>query len=308
MAIAPPERWTRLSFCFLCLFFSPQWLFYPQNRQLYRGSVAICRSAAYNKVIEKEMNPMFEIDKTKLGPFIAELRRAQGYTQKELAEKLFISDKAVSKWKTGSSIPDTALLIPLADLLGVTVTELLLCRRTEDSTSLEAEQVEQAVKTALTYADERASRAYQVKTGWPLLYICALAVGLAGLLLHISLRFRYETPLTSTILGAVFGAYFCFFVKTTLPPFYDRNKCGLYYDGPFRMNVPGVTFNNSNWPHIVRVGRVWACLSMALYLIISLGMNRLFPALWLRMERYAFLLLLLGGLFLPMYAVGRKHA
>ena len=46
---------------------------------------------------------MFEIDKQKLGAFVAGLRREKGYTQKELADRLFISDKAVSKWETGVS-------------------------------------------------------------------------------------------------------------------------------------------------------------------------------------------------------------
>ena len=46
---------------------------------------------------------MYEIDKKKFGTFVAELRREKGYTQKEMAEKLFISDKAVSKWETGVS-------------------------------------------------------------------------------------------------------------------------------------------------------------------------------------------------------------
>ena len=46
---------------------------------------------------------MYEIDKSKFGAFVAQLRKEKGYTQKELAEKLFISDKAVSKWETGVS-------------------------------------------------------------------------------------------------------------------------------------------------------------------------------------------------------------
>lgn len=46
---------------------------------------------------------MFEIDKKKFGAFVSELRREKGFTQKELAEKLFISDKAISKWETGVS-------------------------------------------------------------------------------------------------------------------------------------------------------------------------------------------------------------
>ena len=74
---------------------------------------------------------MFEIDKEKFGALISELRKEKGYTQKELAQQLYVSDKAVSKWETGNSIPDTSLLIPLAELLGVSVTELLMCERVQ---------------------------------------------------------------------------------------------------------------------------------------------------------------------------------
>lgn len=49
---------------------------------------------------------MFEIDKTQFGEFLASQRKRKGYTQKELAQKLFISDKAVSKWERGLSMPD----------------------------------------------------------------------------------------------------------------------------------------------------------------------------------------------------------
>lgn len=63
---------------------------------------------------------------------------------------------------------------------------------------------------------------------------------------------------TILLLGAVFGLWFCFFLKERLPAFYDGNRISFVSDGAFRMNVPGVHFNNSNWPHIVRVGRVWS--------------------------------------------------
>ena len=64
---------------------------------------------------------MYEIDNQKFGRFVAALRKEKGYTQKELAEKLFLSDKAISKWERGLSLPDIALLEPLSDILGVTV-------------------------------------------------------------------------------------------------------------------------------------------------------------------------------------------
>ncbi len=53
---------------------------------------------------------LFEIDKEKFGSFVAQLRREKGLTQKDLAEKLFLSDKAVSKWERGLSLPDIRLL------------------------------------------------------------------------------------------------------------------------------------------------------------------------------------------------------
>ena len=54
---------------------------------------------------------MFNIDKKKFGAFVAALRKEKGITQKELSEQLCISDKAVSKWETGVSLPDTKYLL-----------------------------------------------------------------------------------------------------------------------------------------------------------------------------------------------------
>lgn len=65
------------------------------------------------------------MDNSKTGKFIAERRKELGYNQRELAERLNITDKAVSKWETGRSSPDVSMLIPLAEALGVSVIEIL---------------------------------------------------------------------------------------------------------------------------------------------------------------------------------------
>ncbi len=65
------------------------------------------------------------MNNTKIGQFISEKRKALGLTQQELAEKLQITNKAVSKWETGDGMPDVQLLTPLANELGVTVDEIL---------------------------------------------------------------------------------------------------------------------------------------------------------------------------------------
>jgi len=250
---------------------------------------------------------MFEIDKKKFGAYISRLRREKGWTQKELAEKLYISDKAVSKWETGSSIPDTSMLVPLAELLGVTVTELLMCKPMEEGSAMESGQVEELVKTAVSLPKEKTERAYHGKSLWWLAYICAFVIGAGEMLFCFSRGIMGSTMPTVVLLTAIFGAYFCFLVKTKLPQFYDDNAFGLYYDKGMRMNIPGVNFNNRNWPHIVRVLRIWACLTMALYPLANIVMNYAVPELWHTVELYLGLAFVLGGMFLPVYIVGKKY-
>lgn len=65
------------------------------------------------------------MDLIKIGEFIKEKRTQLGLTQRDLAEMLSISDKTVSKWETGNGLPDASLMMPLCDVLGVSVNELL---------------------------------------------------------------------------------------------------------------------------------------------------------------------------------------
>lgn len=77
----------------------------------------------------------------KIGTFIAETRKQRGMTQKELAEKIGISDKTVSKWECGNSIPDIIYLEALCDSLDIRVNELLSGERlTDKSYSEKAEE------------------------------------------------------------------------------------------------------------------------------------------------------------------------
>ena len=65
------------------------------------------------------------MDQKKIGRFIAELRKEKGLTQAQLAEKFGISNRAVSKWENGKSLPDASIMINLCNSLGITVNELL---------------------------------------------------------------------------------------------------------------------------------------------------------------------------------------
>ena len=65
------------------------------------------------------------MDQLKIGRFIAECRKQTKLTQLQLADKLGITDKAISKWERGIAMPDTSLMLELCDILGISVNELL---------------------------------------------------------------------------------------------------------------------------------------------------------------------------------------
>lgn len=66
------------------------------------------------------------MNQEKIGKFIAKCRKENGYTQALLAEKLGITDRAVSKWENGKSMPDASIMLELCELLGINVNELLI--------------------------------------------------------------------------------------------------------------------------------------------------------------------------------------
>lgn len=65
------------------------------------------------------------MDQIKIGRYIAETRKAQRLTQRQLADALSISDKTVSKWECGKGLPEVSLMLPLCNLLCITVNDLL---------------------------------------------------------------------------------------------------------------------------------------------------------------------------------------
>ena len=67
----------------------------------------------------------YYIDQIKIGKFIAERRRSVNLTQMQLAERLGITDRAVSKWENGRAMPDSSIMLELCDVLGISVNDLL---------------------------------------------------------------------------------------------------------------------------------------------------------------------------------------
>ena len=205
-------------------------------------------------------------------------------------------------------MPDTVLLIPLANLLDVSVTELLMCERLPNDDVLKPDKVEDIVKTAITYADEAPERAYHVKSKGLVIYgVSLLICGISTFLNHTMATPCMDSLIMSVLMCAVFGAYFCCFVRMKLSRFYDENNVNIFYDGPFRMNVPGVKFNNRNWPHIVRTLRLSLCLCMILFPIINIVAGSIVADVWENIGKYVFLAMFLCGVLLPIYVVGKKY-
>lgn len=253
---------------------------------------------------------MHEIDKARFGAFLARLRKEKGMTQRELADRLYVSDKAVSKWERALSLPDVSLLIPLAECLDVSVTELLRGERTERE-SLPVTEVEALVNASLCLTGAERETTRRRRRRWRLAFgLCALA-GLAQTAALLTVGgFGWaeleDSVLLVELLCLLFGAWLCFRARERLPAYYDQNRISAYSDGIFRMNLPGVRFNNSNWPHILNAMRGWLLVAMALFPTLWWGIHRLWPTPPQAVELALPLVSVLGALIAATVA-GKRH-
>ena len=250
------------------------------------------------------------MDQGKIGRFIARLRKERGMTQEQLGERLGVSQRTVSRWETGRNMPDIGLLPPLAETLGVTVAELLEGQRLGSPGSMSPEEVQALAQKVLKNEDDPA-RGGPDRKKWAVRYGLCFVIALIeiGVLTWLMARDPdhwdvYWPAVLMTALAVGFGAYFCLFARTRLPWYHDVGKISMYCDGPLRMNVPGVRFNNRSWPHILLWVRAWCLLAMTLCGVLCLGARVLLGsgpvAQWLPMVT-------LAGLLAAIYVPGRKY-
>ena len=134
------------------------------------------------------------MNQLKIGKFIAECRKEKKLTQLQLAEKLGITDKAISKWERGIAMPDSSIMLELCDILGISVNELLSGEKIEmDSNKNEeilldmAKELEKKNKTIF-------------RAMWTILAVSAAAL-FAGILLV--LLFMPEGVWQAVTIGAI---------------------------------------------------------------------------------------------------------
>ena len=147
------------------------------------------------------------MDNQKFGAFVAQLRKEKGLTQKELAQRLHVTDKAVSKWETGKGFPDVKLLEPLAQILGVSLVELIQGEHTQ-AESLTVDEAGKVLTQAMDQSERHTARKYLRLLRWLLIAICVYLayplVILLGSLLYLQIL-GLTAPLASTY-GIIGGA------------------------------------------------------------------------------------------------------
>ena len=127
------------------------------------------------------------MDQIKIGKFIAECRKEKKLTQAQLAERLGITDKAVSKWERGLSLPDSSIMLELCTLLGITVNELL----SGEEISMENQnQKNEELLLEMSKELERKNKTIW-NTMWVIMIVCMLGL-FAGL--FAVARFMQEGP------------------------------------------------------------------------------------------------------------------
>ena len=212
-----------------------------------------------------------QLNAATLGTFVARVRAERGLTQRQLAERLYVSDKTVSKWERGLSLPSVPLLMPLADALGLSISELMACEEAPHEERLGRAEADRLIAASLDLSDA-------TLTGRQRALRCAAfaaTVAVWGALtarvvflreLDLLLSGLADPAVTGGLLMLVALAWFSFFCRETLPGYYDENRISFVTQGPFRMNLGCLMrIHNGNWPAICRAAR-WSAAAAAVAL------------------------------------------
>ena len=115
------------------------------------------------------------MNQEKIGKFIAENRKSKKITQSELAEKLGVTDRAISNWENGKNMPDLSLFKPLCDILAITINELISGEKINNKEY--NEKLEENLINTIDYIDKKKNNTNNIKS------ISILILGILGLFL-----------------------------------------------------------------------------------------------------------------------------
>ena len=137
------------------------------------------------------------MDQVKIGQYIKAMRKEKNFTQREVADRLNISEKTVSKWETGNGLPEVSLMLPLCELLEISVNELLSGERLD-----EKRYFEKAEQNIMSLIEEKAEAKKKLIIAVIIAAITLLA-GLTVILLSILLEMELWLRIVLAVIGVV---------------------------------------------------------------------------------------------------------
>ena len=137
------------------------------------------------------------MNQVKIGQFIKAMRKRKNFTQREVADRLNISEKTVSKWETGNGLPEVSLMLPLCELLGISVNELLSGERLD-----EKQYFEKAEQNIMTLMEDKAQAKKKLIIAVIIAGITLLA-GLTIILLSILLEMAIWLRIVLIVIAVV---------------------------------------------------------------------------------------------------------
>lgn len=176
------------------------------------------------------------MEKKTIGGFIAALRKANGYTQQQLAEKLNVSDKTISRWERDECAPEITLLPAMAELFGVTVDELLRGGRTPQETLANGAR-------GRAKSDKQLRNLLRAKlTAYKNNSIVAAALGVVGLLAAVICNFGFMRAQVGFFVAVLFyaAAIFCEVIFTNNAKIEDDEEFDSAVLAAYRLSVLSV--------------------------------------------------------------------
>ena len=192
------------------------------------------------------------MDQIKTGKFIAERRKEKGLTQSRLAEMLLISDKTISKWECGNGLPEVSLMLPLCEILEISVNELLCGEKLDTS-----EYKNKAEELLMDFMKEREENKKKI--------ILAVIATVATLLPTLSLiMIAGLLEMETWLRGLLIGIGLCTLVLGLIVACFLENAAG-YFEckhcktrfvptmGAYLMGVHGLTWRRLKCPECGKV-------------------------------------------------------
>ena len=132
------------------------------------------------------------MNQEKIGKFISELRKEKNLTQEQLAEKMGVTDKSISRWENGKTMPDLSMITVLAEELNVEVSELLNGRR---MTKEELEKLRDTINNVIEYSNkEKKDKTTKLNNYFRAGLLCILIVILDNQFNLLSYIFKDNIP------------------------------------------------------------------------------------------------------------------